>query len=837
MQNRSVNYYLLLALLALISLNACNTTKYLKDDEYLLRGNTVNFKKSAKSIKNKPALKYELGELYRQKSNRKFFGVPREWFFYKTSDPDDTTKFDKWIRRVIAERPAIYNDTLREDTESALKFFMRKKGYFNVDVYSDKRIKNKKIYVDYYIEPAKQFTIDSINFFSPDPKINSILDEISPQSFFKRNAPLESNTIDKEKERITSYLKNNGYAYFYPYYISKLEVDTTLKPQKANLYLEVDLPPIDSSHKVYRIGDIKIFTDYSPLIDISELYDTTINEFNFYNPEPIFEVKPKVITDAIYLKKGDLYSQNQYDRTYQNLLELGVYKFVRIRQQIDSLNSNLINFQIELTTAKRMELSLNFEWNYTNRSSSSITPNLFGITLSPALSHKNFLGGAEFSITNLSAGLEFNYPPPRGSNAPGSSNNRLWNTVDFGIQTELDVPKFLDYLKFWKLSDKLRFGKKVKPLDQRFYTFLKEDAVSRFTAGYNYILILDLYRYNLFNASFGYSARKSNTRRYLINHIGVDYLEPFIQDEFQEILTANPFLEGSFENQLFVSLLFRDFNYTFNSRPKSNGESNYFSFNIETAGSEIWAINKLTNAVNNSNDIFRIGSTEFSQYISLEGDLRYYKQITPERGLATRIYMGIARPFGFSDQVPFVKQFAVGGPNSIRGWVERGLGPGGFVDTLAHDPNNRFRLDSDSRLRLYQTGDFKLEFNAEYRFNLYWLLDAAIFLDAGNIWTIKPDEDRCGSQFLFRSKTVSGCEEEGIVNDPFYRQIALGTGVGLRLDLTYFILRLDMGTRLRYPFPLRIPRPENVRESYYWTDFKGWGINDVNFNLGFGYPF
>lgn len=815
-----------------LCLTSCSTAKFLGPDEYLLKGNSLTFKKPYKSLKNKPALKYKLSEYYRQTANRKFFGIPREWFYFKTQDPNDTTKFDQWIRRTIAEPPAIFDDTLRIETEKALRDYLKNKGYYNVEVYSSLRYKgSKKVLVDYFVKPADQFIVDTTEFNSPDPKVVAELNKISPATHLKKGEALDFITFEKERDRITNHLKNNGYAYFFPYSIATLEADTTINPPNANLYLTVDAPPNDSVHRIYYVGKIDVFTDFSPLKRTTELYDTLVQGYTFYNSTSSFELKPNLISDAIQLNAGDLYNQEAYDKTYQKLSGLGVYKFIRIRQEVDSLQTDQINFRIELTPAQRMELSLDFELNYTNRNAnSSLTPNLFGMSLSPGFSHKNLLGGAEFSVTNLSAGIEFN----PASNTPRA---RIWNTVDFGITTELTLPRFLDYFGIWKLTESLTRGKAYKSSKNSLYSFFEQNASTKFSAGYNYILLLDLYRYNLFNASFGYDIRKSNTNRYRISHFGVDYLEPFVQPAFQAILDNNLFLERSFGQQLFVSLLFREFNYIFNSRRKANGESNYFSFRVETAGSEIWALNQLTNLINNSQDTFRIGNTKFSQYISLETDWRFYKEITPKRGFAFRMYAGLVRPFGFTSDVPFVKQYAAGGPNSIRGWVERGLGPGGYLDTLAHDPENRFRLDPENRLRLYQTGDLKLEFNAEYRFNLYWLLDGALFLDAGNIWTIKSDPDRCGSQFLFSARTTEGCEEEAVLNDPFYRQIALGTGFGLRLDLTYFILRLDMGVRLRYPFPLEFPRSDRVSEGAYWADFRGWGINDVNFNLGFGYPF
>ncbi len=169
----------------------------------------------------------------------------------------------------------------------------------------------------------------------------------------------------------------------------------------------------------------------------------------------------------------------------------------------------------------------------------------------------------------------------------------------------------------------------------------------------------------------------------------------------------------------------------------------------------------------------------------------------------------------------------MGGGNSIRGWPQRGLGPGGFLDPLS--------LDFRNNTRLYQAGDMKFEFNAEYRFDLFWKVKGALFLDGGNVWTLRRDTSRIGSQFLFQEKTFISSDGETKVNDPFYKQIALSTGLGARVDLTYFIFRLDVGVKLRYPYTAN---PGIDPESAYWENFRtGWGVRDLNFNLALGYPF
>jgi len=820
----SVLHKLIVLVVAAMVLASCNTTKFLGVDEFLLEKNEIKFEGKEK-VDNKRKLKYELSTLYKQKKNSNFFFIPREYFYFKNQQPEDTSKFDRWVRRVIAEPPAIYDQELTQATAEAMQYYLQYKGYFNANVYPDEYIKGKKAYVTYYVKPKERFTIDSIFFQSEDPNIERILRQTKARSLLKPGEGLDGNLYEREKERITQQLRNSGYADFLPNYFATLEADTTVQSKKANVYLEILPPSEDSLHQVYYVGDVRVFTQYDPS-STADLRDTVIQDIHFRTPDTAFSVKPQVIIDQIYLQPGELFRQENYEKTNRSLSALGVFRFVRIKQEQDSVFPNRLNFRIELTDNSRIEVGVDFELNYTNRSTSSASGNLIGLSISPSMRHRNIFGGAEQLLGNLSAGLEVN---------PSFRDDRFWNTVDLQASTDLYLPKFADYLGIWKGISKIGQDREKAQRGQDFYTQLQEKATTRLSVSYNYLRLLDFYRYNLFNANYGFELKRSGTRRYNINHVGIDYLQPFSEPAFREIQRSNPFLDNSFGQQLFVSLLFRDFDFIYNGRPNEYGESVYFSGRLEMAGAEIYAGNAIYNAFALKSDTLRLGQTDFSQYAKMELDFRYYKQFNQKHSLATRFALGIARPFGYTDDVPYVKQFYVGGPSSIRAWPARGLGPGGYLDTLTFKPED-LSIRASNRLLFYQTGDLKLEFNLEYRFNIFWRFKGALFLDGGNIWTITEDPSRCGSQFRWSAPANRACESGQSFRDPFYKQIALGTGLGFRFDFTYFIFRLDLGVRLRNPIPLPGP-DERISESDYWTDFSQYQLRDINFNIGLGYPF
>ena len=804
------HHFFLYLLMAAIVFQSCGTAKYMKGGDYLLKKNEIIIEEAEK-IENKSSLKYELSTLYKQKDNGKFFFIPREWFHFKTQPPKEGKAFRSWISRTIAERPAIYQEDLSGQTADAMRRYLAFKGYYDAEVlFEDAQRGKAKIGVKYYVYPKKRYRIDSVSFSSEDPIVDSILWANQNKSLFKKGLGLDGKLYELEKARITRQLRNLGYADFFANYIPYMEVDTTIAPQKAHIQIQVNPPYNDSLHQVYTVGQITVYPEYNITLAESAYRDTVIRGITFRNADFDFLVKPQVILDAIQFQEGRIYRQIDFDQTNQLLDNLSIFRFVRIKEQADSLNPLVLNFRIELTPNKLNEFGFDFELDYTNRSNTTGAGNLIGISGTPSLRNRNFLRGAEVMVGNLSSGVEIN-----------PEDNRFWNTIDFGIQADLYLPRFRDFLGFWKTINRLSFNRDREEDEfSAFYSGLNTEGSTRIRASYNYVLLLDFYRYTLLTASYGYDFQPDQSHRYIINNLAIDFFNPNTQMAFNDLLEANTFLERSFGDQLFVSLLFREFNYVFNGPTNRLGERRYFSFNVETAGGEIWASNSIYNAFASEADTFNIGKTDFSQYIRLEGDLRYFRSYGPKNSIASRLAIGLARPFGFSQDVPYVKQFYVGGPNSIRAWPARSLGPGGFIDSLT--------LDNNNPLLFYQSGDLKLEFNIEYRFNIISRLNGAVFLDGGNIWTLRSDSSRPESQFLLKSKTVISESGQPIVADPFYKQIAIGTGFGFRFDFTYFIFRLDLGTRLKYPY--------KWKNDQYWVAPSDW-LKDVNFNFSLGYPF
>lgn len=781
-------------LLLLLALSSCNVTKHLnaeKGERLLVKNSLDIISEKRQNISAKTALSNELTPFYRQKPNRRNLGVfyPRLWLYYKYRNR--TSDFAKWINKRIAEPPVVYDSILTQRTALNFKNQMRKRGYFRAESGFETKLEGKyKAKTTYQLILGPRYTVDTVQFASRDTQILQILYATSGETLIKRGIPLDAFIFDAEKLRITSILKNRGYAYFIPQYI---EFDGDSTNTKANVTIEV-LPFNDSTmHRTYTIGRVEVLSGVVPN-QSSVRRDTTITGVYFAAAEAKIWIRPIVLRKKILLNPGDLYQQTAFDKTLRNLNALGVYRFVSLRPLQDSTESDKINVTVNLSPNKRFSPGGDLDLNY---SRNSISNGLLGLSPILFLQNRNLLSGAENLQSSVSYNVEFDI-----------ANPRLVFSQEFKFQNELTFPRFFDYFRFWRLANKIHFGRKSL-VSKSFYDRTRSDGEARLALNYNYLKVEAFYSYHLFNGAFGYRVRSNPEHQYNWDHIGVDVLRP----RFDSLLVPGEFLKRSFGNQLFTGFILRSFNYSFANRPNRFGERWNYRFNSELSGLEILAANRAWPLLSGKKEpVWMIGDLDFSQFVRLDQEAVYTRNFNPRVTGALRLGAGVAVPFGDSRAVPFVKQFFVGGPSSIRAWRIRELGPGGYVfrDLMTNEPKP---LDVQP---FYQAADLRFEFGAELRFPLFLWLKGAIFIDGGNIWTLKFDETRLGSQLRWDS----------------YKNIAIGTGLGLRMDLDYFVLRLDIGLPLRRPYA-------DADGGGYWVknSISKIQFDDFNPNLAVGYPF
>ncbi len=797
--------------------------------------NQMEFEEGVK-FRTRRMLKQELYSLYKLKPNENFLWAPKEWFYYKLQDTAGRSKFIKrlrsWEMKQFGQKPALLDLELIEKTTLAMRYYLQSKGFFQARVgyhidYVDKE--GKKAVVVYEIEPGRLYLIRDVEYEALDSLLEGHVRVLQASTLLQPGKPLEGTLYKQEVARMTHYLRNQGYAYFQSRYISRLEADSS--HYKVDLKLSVLPPEEGEHHRLYRVGAIYIYPDYDPTAEALEnRIDSLEPGVFFVSRDGEYGIKPEVILRVLSFHPDELYSEEKIDRTRRQLDKLGIFNFVSIKEERSAGGENVLDFRIYLTRNKQFEIGGDLELNTSNNQ--LLGRRLFGVAGDLSFSNRNLFHNATHSVIRFNGGSDLS--------VQGLLNKEeeAVNAIDIGAQVNMYFPRFTDFFGLWKA------GAKLGLYDPNMYSGLREKADTRWTFSYNYLQQIDFYTISSLNANFGFDFRRNKTRYLQINHLGVNYLSPRTTYYFDTlILNKNPFLSRSFDKQLFTGLFFKEFNYSYNSLPNRFGESYFFKAGVEFSGLEVLGANALYNALSKGPDrqfAVRLprDTIDFSQYMRFELSVGHHRKFTDRQAIALRVYAGLAFPVGFSDDVPYVKQFYVGGPQSIRAWLAREIGPGGYIDPLALNP------DEKNPLLLYQTGDVKIEMNAEYRFELLEIFgvkfEGATFLDVGNVYTLKYDSSRVFSQLLWTPKYN---EKQEKVGDNLFRFMAVGSGLGLRIDVTYFILRFDLGLKLRNPYPTYVERNGQIEE-VYWRDLSHWKRwdwplmkQDLNLNLSLNYPF
>ena len=401
--------------------------------------------------------------------------------------------------------------------------------------------------------------------------------------------------------------------------------------------------------------------------------------------------------------------------------------------------------------------------------------NFAGPGFSIDFKNRNTFRGAELLQFNFMSNYETQF----------SSKSEWINSYEFGVENKLIIPRFLMPIK------KLR-------------TTRQQVTQTQASSGYHILKRAKYYTYNTSRASFGYNWTSSEKREYQeLSITEFNYVKLFnTTDLFDELLDNNPLLKNSFQEQFIIG---PTYSYTYsNQKDHPGGNHFYVHGNADYAGTLLGQLSPLWSK-DKSRPHTLLG-LPFSQYLKMDFDVRYYHQFSGERQLVTRVMAGAGLPYQNSTTLPYAKQYFIGGINSIRAFQARSLGPGTYIPAVS---NNLF---------IDQAGDIKLEANLEYRARIYGIVKGALFVDAGNIWLINEDSSRPGGQFKANQ---------------FYNEIAIGTGAGIRVDASFFILRLDLGLPVRIPY-----RTEGDRWVLNdWSLKKDWRQDNFVWNIAIGYPF
>ena len=785
-------------------LSACGTTKYLQEDESFVQQNIVTIE-TEEEIDKPQQLEADLLGIVLQKPNTRFFGINRRWFYYRNKKKGKLPEQDEKEAgdRHIYEIPILYDSTSADQTVESMSYFLQDRGYFRPSITYQTDIKKQHADITYIVDPGPLFTIDSVQFNSVDSSIQQVLNEISHETVLQKGLPVSNQLYEEEKRRITNSLRNRGYREFYVNYIDQLSTETDTSVSNTIDLLLTVFPRNDGNlHQTYRVGTITVYPYFNPSNEV--LLDTLIDNvlFRYPNDSP-FPIKPSVILKRIALETDSLYSQENFNKTVRNLSALGTFKFANVSDQLSSDDRNIIDFNIFLPDNKKIVLGADIEIRNTFSSTNAptnVTGNFLGGALNLSYRNRNLFRGSEDFQANFQIGGEFGRTDESGP--------QIFRSFDINPRFELNIPKFSDPIRLARFIHRLGF------FSNGFYNSLLENATTRISFGVNWSSRRNFWGFFSGDFALGYTLKSNPNRQYYFNQVGFSFFNPDIGPNAQLVFENNPFLERSFNSkQLFTGLLFRDFGLTFSDRIKRSNDTWRINGTVEVSGLEVAALNGIVNLFREENVTFRLFDLDYSKFARLELDGSYYKYISARQTLAFRLNTGVAFSYAQSSDVPYVKQFFAGGPASVRAWKIRELGPGGYQDP------STFPEYGANTTPFYQTGNFKFIFSAEYRFKLFKLysldLEGAFFIDGGNVWTLRADPDRPNAE----------------LDEDFFRQIALGTGVGVRMDFEYFTLALDMGYRVRNPYP----NPEGRFWAYQrWRELK---LRGINYNLSVGYPF
>jgi len=752
--------------------NACSNTKHLSESAYLYTGAKIEIESNS-DIPKKGPLKDDLKEALYPEPNRKFLGIGRMrlWIYNIAGETEKTKGFKYWLKYKLGEPPVLLEYVNQENVSSLLKNRAFNRGHFKPVVSYATQTKKKKAQVVYTVEVRQPYRIGEVHFPDDSTDLLAKINALKSETLLEADEIYTLDLLESERERIRKALLNQGYYYFSPSHLF-FEADTTEGEKTVALYVHLkDDVPLKSL-KQYRIHDVYVYPNYALEDSMSTSCPDTLVVDNMHYISRIKRFRPYEITKVIYLDKGELYNRNDHEKTISRLIGMSAFKYVNIRfEQVKTKNSSASLDMFVYLTPEKVN-SFRFEVSGIAKSNNFIGP---GAELTYL--NRNIFKGAEM----LTLSTYGNWETQVGGNA------EYLNSYEFGINGRLQYPR-------------LETPFKIEENRQEFVPTTFIDL------GYTFQQRVKYYTAHSLNAGFGYVWKNAYTSRNDLTLISIEYYQLGRTTElFREKLEQNPYLASTFKDQFMVG---PRYSYTFNDQVNNQLRNHfYFQGRIDMSG-------LLINGVLAGLDALQQGNQEtdslfgnlYARYVKVDGDVRYYQNFKRENKLVYRLFAGVGMPFGNSPTLPYVKQYYVGGTNGIRAFRARSVGPGTY-----HPPDT-------ANVIYAQTGDIKLELDVEFRFNIQGVVNGALFLDAGNIWLIKKTEDVPGAEFRF---------------DKFYKQIAVGSGFGLRFDFSFMVLRLDLGVPLRKPW---LPQGQRwvVNDIF---GYSGWAGDNLVLNIAIGYPF
>lgn len=753
-----------------VLVSACSTTKYLAPGQKLYTGGEVKITDKNNTTKSEAkTLTSELTALLRPQPNAKILGLRYKLWIYDKTRTNKRRGLKHYLNTHLGEPPVLASAVDLDKNSSILTNRLQNEGYFVAQTSGDtvSKKKSKLVKAVYTIQTGPVYRYHQIQFPQQNDDLDTAVKGTSAQSLLKVGDKYNLDIIKAERVRIDARLKEEGFFYFAPEDLI-MKYDSTVAGHQVNMFVKVKATTPDEASWIYHVRNIYVYPKYS-LRDTSAKLDSAV-KYRWYNViDPKKTVRPFTFKNTVLLHPGDIYNRTEHNNSLSRFIELGPFAYVKNEFQDVTPDSALLDIYYYLTQSKRKSLTAEIIARQTSA-------NYDGTQLNFTFRNKNTFKGAElFNLTFFtSTDKQF-----------GSYNNGF-NVYQFGVTPSLSWPRFISPFNF--NSDN---------------AFIPRTTL---TTGYTYIDRTKLYQLNSFTGSWGYQWKPNLHKQHTLDLLDVSYVDAAnVSELYLDSIrkTRNPTLTHVINNQLTFG---PSYSFVFdNSTEDFRTNSIYYMGKISTSAALYGLV---TGADTLGGKVGKVFGTPFDQYVKLENDLRYYHKLGPNSKIATRLLVDVGIPFGNSTILPYSQQFFIGGPNSLRGFQARSIGPGNYYPPTTVTGATQFLPD--------ESGDIKLEANAELRQKLFSIVEGALFADAGNIWDMHSQYGLPGAAF----------------GKNFLSQVAVDAGFGLRFNLSVLILRTDFG------FPLIEPNP-GQRGVVDGIDFRdsGWHGSNMIFNLAIGYPF
>jgi outer membrane protein insertion porin family len=746
---------------------SCSGLKAVPEGDLLYTGGNVTIESDSLSKPERKNIQSSLEELLRPKPNKKILGMRPKLFFYNLAGKVKKEKgFWCWLKYRVGEEPVLFSKVDLEYNGKVLQNSVENNGYFNASTIADSTKSGKTAKAEYSVKVNKQYFIKSVRFPNDSSDLTKAINKISEKTLLQIGKPYSLANIKLERSRIDAGLKEKGFYYFNEDYIL-IQADSTVANHEVDLILKIKNETPNKAKNIYKINDIIVYPNFKLNQDTITVANAEIikyNDFIIIDKEKLF--KPRIFDRALYFKKGDVYNRSNHNLSLNRLVTLGTFKFVKNQFKESDTIGNYLDAYYYLTPLPRKSIRL-------EALAKTNSANYTGTELNINWSNRNTFHGAELLTVSIFGGVEVQV----------SGQNNGFNVYRVGTEANFIWPRFISP---FKLRSSSGFVPRTKA-----------------TLGYEYQLRQQLYSLQTLKGSFGYIWKENERKEHELNVSEITYVASNnVSDLYNEQIAVNASLGRVIQKQLIFG---PTYSYTYqNTNQKRTKNTFYFKSGIDLSGN---LVGLASGADIKTKDPKTILNVPYSQFVKLEADFRHYLNLGGESQLASRIVVGSGFAYGNSKELPFIKQFFIGGTNSIRAFRVRSIGPGSFDNS-----------NSASTFLPDQSGDAKLELNTEFRGKIYSIVKGALFVDAGNIWLLNEDPNKPGAK----------------LSSKFLNELAVGVGAGLRFDFDFLVLRTD------FAFPIRKP---NLAEGNRWVinqiDFGSgpWRSENLIFNLAIGYPF